>query len=188
MDLYRVLADVRAQYAIPILLVTHDRDEAFRLGERMSVYRQGRIVQSGAAEQIFACPADRGVAAALGYSNVFEAVVERLDPAGGTSRVRAGNVVLTLPYLPGRLLGDHVALCIPPHRVKIGSGENQLDAEVCGESRLPSTVRLTLRAGGLGEVECEISRDAYDGLHLSPSRNVTLALPRAAIHVFQEVQ
>ncbi len=188
MDLYWVLREVRAQYRIPILLVTHDRDESFRLGERLVIYRAGRIVQEGPAEEVFAAPRDRGVAQLLGYGNVFPAVIERLDPAAspaGISRLRAGNLALTLDYLPGLLLGDRVEFCVPPHRVRIGpANENQFEAEYTGEARLPSTVRLFFRAAGLGKLECEVSRDNYDSLNIPSSRRLTLSLPRGAIHVF----
>jgi len=181
MDLYRVLQDVRAQYQIPILLVTHDRDEAYRLGERMAVYRAGRIVQTGAAAEIFAAPKDPGVAQLLGYGNIFKGVIARLDPAAGTSLLRAGSLALTLDYLPGRLLGDRVEFCVPPHRVQLGPGENQIEADVVGESPQLSNVRLTLRADGLGEFECEVDQ-------VPTSRNVIVSLPRAVIHVFEKGQ
>jgi ABC-type Fe3+/spermidine/putrescine transport system ATPase subunit len=193
-----VLREVRAQYRIPILLVTHDRDESFRLGERLVIYRAGRIVQQGSAEEVFAAPRDPGVAQLLGYGNVFPAVIERLDPAAGVSRLRAGHLALTLDYLPGRLLGDRVEFCVPPHRVRIGpareskalaldvANENQFEAEYTGEARLPSTVRLFFRADGLGELECEVSRDSYDSLSIPSSRRLTLSLPRSAVHVFEK--
>jgi ABC-type sulfate/molybdate transport systems ATPase subunit len=186
-DLYAVLREVRAQYRIPILLVTHDRDESFRLGERLVIYRAGRIVQQGPAEEVFAAPGDPGVAQLLGYGNICTAVIERLDPTAGVSRLRAGDLALTLDYLPGRLLGDRVEFCIPPHRVRIGpASENQFEAEFTGEARLPSTVRLFFRAAGLGELECEVSRDSYDSLSIPASRKLALSLPRNAVHVFEK--
>ena len=183
-DLYATLREVRAQYPIPILMVTHDRDESFRLGERLVIYRAGKIVQQGASEEVFAAPRDAAVARLLGYGNVFPAVIERLDPGAGSSVLRAGDLPLTLDYLPGRLLGDHVEFCVPPHRVRIGpANENQFEAEFISEARLPSTVRLFFRTP-FGELECEVSRDRYDSLSISASRRLTLSLPRSGVHVF----
>lgn len=176
-DFYRVLDEVRERHRIPILLVTHDRDEAWRLGERITVYRAGQIVQSGTAAEIFDTPRDAGVARLLGYGNIFEGVVEALDPAAGSSRLRTGNLALALDYLPGRLLGDRVTFCVPPHRIVLGMGENQVEADVVSESQQLSNVRLTLRADGLGDFDCETS------VRPSGSR-VTVSMPRAAIHVF----
>ena len=185
-DLYRVLAEVRARYQIPILLVTHDRDEGFRMGDRLVVYSAGHIVQEGPPEAVFAAPRDRSVARLLGYGNIFEGIVEHLDPAAGTSRIRAGKIALTLDYLPGRLLGDRVEFCIAAHRVKLGAGENAIDAEFIGESRSPSSARLLFRAGagGLDEIECEFPLDAREALHFTPGHRLKLAFPRASLHVF----
>ncbi|AXK39746.1 quaternary amine ABC transporter ATP-binding protein [Crenobacter cavernae] len=41
-----------------IVFVTHDLDEALRLGERIAILRDGRLVQDGEARQIIEAPAD----------------------------------------------------------------------------------------------------------------------------------
>src|SRR6185312_16063205 len=46
-ELYSLLCEVRLDFQIPILLVTHDLDECFELAEEMLILRDGRIVQSG---------------------------------------------------------------------------------------------------------------------------------------------
>src|SRR5262249_9577185 len=46
-ELYDTLRQVRADFKTPILLVTHDLDECFELGEEMLVLSEGRLVQSG---------------------------------------------------------------------------------------------------------------------------------------------
>ncbi len=186
-DLYWILGRVLEEYRIPILLVTHDRDESFRLGERLVIYRGGKIVQQGSAEAIFAAPRDAAVARLLGYGNVFPATIEHLDPGAGISRLRAGHVTLAVDYLPGRLRNDRVEFCIPPHAVRIGpAAENQVIADLVSEARLPSSVRLTFHIADLGDLDCEVSREKYAELGLSSSRRAALALPRAAIHVFEK--
>ncbi len=45
-----------------IFFVTHDLDEAMRLGDRMAVMRNGEIVQIGRPPEVFANPADDYVA------------------------------------------------------------------------------------------------------------------------------
>ncbi|MFB6290770.1 MAG: betaine/proline/choline family ABC transporter ATP-binding protein [Candidatus Bipolaricaulia bacterium] len=41
-----------------ILFVTHDLDEAMRVGNRMAIMNEGRVVQTGEAEEIFSNPAN----------------------------------------------------------------------------------------------------------------------------------
>jgi ABC-type sulfate/molybdate transport systems ATPase subunit len=47
-SLYQVLRQVRSEFNVPILLVTHDLDECFTLGDEMLVLREGRIVRDEA--------------------------------------------------------------------------------------------------------------------------------------------
>lgn len=52
-----------------IVFVTHDLDEAMRLGDRIAIMRDGEVVQVGTSEEILARPADDYVAAFLSGVN-----------------------------------------------------------------------------------------------------------------------
>ncbi|MDL2345022.1 ABC transporter ATP-binding protein, partial [Deinococcus sp. MIMF12] len=72
----RLRSDLRALFAqvgAGVLLVTHDQREALALAERVAVMRAGRLVQVGAAAEVFARPATAWVAAFLGHANVLPA-------------------------------------------------------------------------------------------------------------------
>ena len=56
------LLALQARVRKTILFVSHDLDEALRLGDRISIMRQGRIVQTGEAKDIVLRPADDYVA------------------------------------------------------------------------------------------------------------------------------
>ena len=56
------LLALQARVRKTILFVSHDLDEALRLGDRISIMRHGRIVQTGAAQDIVLRPADDYVA------------------------------------------------------------------------------------------------------------------------------
>ena len=51
-----------------MLLVTHDLEEAFELGDRMLVYRRGRIVQQGPPREVYERPASASGGQLLGLS------------------------------------------------------------------------------------------------------------------------
>ena len=53
---------IQQEYQKTIFFVTHDLDEAMRLGDRMAVMRNGEIVQIGRPAEVFARPADDYVA------------------------------------------------------------------------------------------------------------------------------
>ncbi|MGM0739356.1 MAG: quaternary amine ABC transporter ATP-binding protein [Bacteroidota bacterium] len=52
------LLELQSRLKKTILFVTHDLDEAFRLGDRIAIMKDGRIVQIGTAEEIISRPAD----------------------------------------------------------------------------------------------------------------------------------
>ena len=56
------LLALQARVKKTILFVSHDLDEALRLGDRISIMRHGRIVQTGSAQDIVLRPADDYVA------------------------------------------------------------------------------------------------------------------------------
>ncbi len=56
------LLEIQSKVRKTILFVTHDIDEALRLGDRVAIMRDGRIVQVGTPAQIVAQPADAYVA------------------------------------------------------------------------------------------------------------------------------
>jgi ABC-type Fe3+/spermidine/putrescine transport system ATPase subunit len=57
---------------ITFLLVTHDREEALALSDRLAVMNQGHIEQVGSPAEVFERPATEFVARFTGASNVFE--------------------------------------------------------------------------------------------------------------------
>ncbi|WP_063775237.1 ABC transporter ATP-binding protein [Streptacidiphilus anmyonensis] len=67
------------------VLVTHDVDEALAFADVVAVMRDGRIVQSGAPDDLFHHPADAHVARALGEANLLPATLadgKALTPLG----------------------------------------------------------------------------------------------------------
>lgn len=75
-----------------IIFVTHDLDEAFRLGDRIAIMKDGKIVQVGTAEQIISKPADDYVkafvedmdrSAVLTAESILQPLKEQAFPSDG---------------------------------------------------------------------------------------------------------
>ena len=69
----RLQEDLRALFerlSLTVVHVTHDVGEAFALGDRVGVLREGRLAQVAAPDELWSHPADEGVARFLGMRNV----------------------------------------------------------------------------------------------------------------------
>jgi len=63
------LAEILRALDVTVVLVTHDREEAFSLADRIAVMRAGTIVQAGSPEELYAAPVDRWTAEFVGAGN-----------------------------------------------------------------------------------------------------------------------
>jgi iron(III) transport system ATP-binding protein len=101
-------AIVRAAH-VTVVLVTHDREEAFSLADRIAVMRDGRIVQTGSPEELYLNPVDRWTAEFVGAGNFLTGHVrgEAVDTALGRFPLVAS---------PPR---DEVEVLIRPEQVRL---------------------------------------------------------------------
>ncbi len=78
--LYQLLADLRRDLAIPIVLVTHDLNEARLLADSLVVMDAGQVLQQGAPERVHRAPRNARVADLVGLPNRYPG--QWLGPAG----------------------------------------------------------------------------------------------------------
>jgi molybdate transport system ATP-binding protein len=163
-ELYSLLRQIRTDFQIPVLLVTHDLEECFELAEEMLIIRDGRIVQSGPPRKILEQPASVEVARLLGIANLFEAEITALDPGRNTSRLRFQDREITGTYYPGHLLGDRVWLCARAEELRVARHNgsrpelNQLPAKLLLVSEKPQSVRLEFS----GDISVELPRQEFE--------------------------
>lgn len=87
-DMQELLIKLQAELRRTVVFVTHDLNEAMRLGDRIMIMRQGEVVQLGTATEILESPADD-------YVREFISDVDR-------SRVLTAGVVMQPPIAVGR--------------------------------------------------------------------------------------
>jgi iron(III) transport system ATP-binding protein len=80
------VADIIRPLGTTVVLVTHDREEAFSLGDRIALMRAGAVVQEGTPEELYFAPVSRWAAEFVGAANL---VAGRLD--GGLVRTVVGS-------------------------------------------------------------------------------------------------
>jgi glycine betaine/proline transport system ATP-binding protein len=57
-DMQTVLLDLQKELKKTVVFITHDLDEALRLGDKIAILRDGKVVQQGTGQQIVLQPAD----------------------------------------------------------------------------------------------------------------------------------
>jgi molybdopterin-binding protein len=151
--LRRELRELHQREGITTLQVTHDFDEALRLGDVVAVLAEGRVVQSGTPEQVFRYPNSAFVARFVGSGNVIAGVVERTgqDGSGGPFRGRFRGEHLTLDVVAERegpihavIRPEDIVLSLTPHP---DSARNHMEGLVTRLERLGPITQVHLDVG-----------------------------------------
>ncbi len=85
---------------IPVLYVTHSRDEVFILGEKLLVLERGKVIAEGTPHEVLSAPRGETVAQLAGFENIFDAEVMSIHEDRGTMICRTGSYQETVSY-PG---------------------------------------------------------------------------------------
>lgn len=108
---------IAKQMHITTVLVTHDRDEAFALAERVGVLKDGHLLQLGSREEVFLRPKTDSVAEIVGIENRLAGVVEGSD--GDCSVIALNGARI---YAIGEFKTEtKVVVCIRSEEVSLGS-------------------------------------------------------------------
>jgi len=80
------LIELQQKLKRTIIFVSHDLDEAFKLGDRIAIMEGGRIVQSGTPREIFSNPSNEYVADFVAHMNPLGVLCARdvMEPTGST--------------------------------------------------------------------------------------------------------
>jgi len=154
------LHDLLRGLGIPVLLVTHDFEDAAALADRVGVIVDGELRQLGAPGQLVAEPSDPFVASFTG-ANLLNGYGER---AAGVTRVRLldGTVVTTADDAQGDVVlavypWDITVSTVPPN----DSAMNLINAPIRGITELGNRIRVSI-----GPVSAEITADSLRRLGL----------------------
>jgi glycine betaine/proline transport system ATP-binding protein len=87
------LLALQARVKKTILFVSHDLDEALRLGDRISILQNGRIIQTGTAEDIVLAPADDYVAEFVRHMNPLDVLTGSMIMCERANLAQEGNTL-----------------------------------------------------------------------------------------------
>ncbi|MGH9498231.1 MAG: molybdenum ABC transporter ATP-binding protein [Terriglobales bacterium] len=188
----KMIDDLRAwnqAHGIPILYVTHSREEVFALGERALVLENGKIVAQGTPHEVMTAPRLESVAQLAGFENVFDAAVTAVLEFRGTMRCRiTGSAVeLETPLVRvksgaslrvGIRAGDILLATVQPQGL---SARNVLPGRVLSLEDRDMIVVARVDCGV--EMTVHLTLAARDVLELRPGREVWLVVKTHSCHL-----
>ena len=111
------LAALTRTLHIPMVLVTHDLDEAAMLAHRLCVVHAGRSLQAGVTEAVMKHPVSAQVARLLDAPNLFQGKILEHQPERGRTYLAWGKQILEIALHPEFSPGSRVYWLIPPGSV-----------------------------------------------------------------------
>ena len=194
----RILDDLRCwneEHSIPILYVTHGREEVLALGERVLVMDAGRIIAQGSPHEVLSVPLQETVAQLAGFENIFDATVESVREDRGTMMCRlssgdtSSSVLLETPLIRARVglrlrigirAGDILLAIAKPEGL---SARNVIAGSVVSIERCDMIVLARVDCGV--EMNVHLTLAARDALQLIVGREVWLVIKTHSCHLMQ---
>ena len=192
--LYTELAELRRELDMPVLLVTHDLDEAVMLADRMTILHRGRTLQSGPPLEVISRPQNATVARLVGLKNIFQG--EIAEHRGETTLIRWRDRLVEARLQPEFPPGTQVAWVVPSAAVRlhllahpirsqnqnpvggvvasmVTLGDNMLvTLHIDGDAALPLTFSLPIHVAhrnGVAQRKTVKASLLTEGIHLMPA-------------------
>jgi molybdate transport system ATP-binding protein len=195
----KILDDLRRwneTLRIPILYVTHSRDEVAVLGERVLVIENGRIIAEGTPHEVLEAPRLETVAQLAGFENIFDAKIESVHEDRGTMVCRLmsdgnqGTVFLETPLVRadaayrlrvGIRAGDILLAIVKPEGI---SARNVIPGRIVSIERRDMIISARVDCGV--EFYVHLTLAARDALNLTEGREVWLVIKTHSCHLMKK--
>jgi len=202
----RIADDLRSciqHMQIPVLYVTHSRDEVFMLGDNLLVLERGRVIAQGTPHAVLSAPKSETVAQLAGFENIFDGVVTSIHEERGTMTCRVGGsqagkmyeeaggngVELETPLIRS-MPGDQLRIGISAGDVLLStaapaglSARNVLAGRLISSAQRDAIIVAVVDCGI--KVAAHLTLGARDSLGLVPGSAVWVIVKTHSCHLFQ---
>ncbi len=190
----KIIEDLRAwneAHRVPILYVTHSRDEVFALGERVLMLEKGRIVADGVPHRVLMAPRQETIASLAGLENIFDARVISVHEDRGTMtcRLNGSPVELETPLVKAEV-GSALRIGIQAGDVLLATSHPD---GISARNIVPGTM-VSLKQRDvmvIGKVDCGVEVEVHltlaarDALHLQSGQPVWLIVKTHSCHLMR---
>jgi molybdate transport system ATP-binding protein len=191
-DLKRINREMR----LPILYVTHNRDEAISLGDRVIVFEQGLVVAQGLPIEVFGAPVTTSVARLTGTENIFSGRVAGKSEAAGTMTLEVsdgrGTCRVEVPF-GNQAQGEHLTIAVPSGDILLATEEpvatslrNRLRGRISAIEDKANRTLVSVHSGVTWNAS--VTRQAVQELGLTEGQDVWLAFKTHSCHLLDQIQ
>lgn len=191
--LHRELNELRRSLSIPMILVTHDLDEAAMLADRLCLLHKGVTLQSGTPSDVVSHPASATVARLMDQQNLFAGICIGHSRHKQQTLLRWRGLTLEARFQPDYAPGQRVCWMIPSSSILLHRRNRQSKGD--RENPLSGIIIEYMVLGEHASVRVEIDKQAQIAITMSvpvhvASRNelaygqqVTISLLAEGIHL-----
>lgn len=170
-EMRELIARLHAEQGITTLLVTHDRQEAMTLAERIAFLSDGRLQQYGTAPELYERPTTVAVAQFFGMINLFPASITSGIAETALGPLRLADAVCDRSDSMIGIRPEHIAIC---------AGENAVTGRVTSRTYLGQHQRVTLY---ISHSDTEVTMLAPAEMPIASGQEITVSLPAERLRV-----
>jgi molybdopterin-binding protein len=187
-DLQRVLKMVKTT----TVFVTHDRNEAFRLANRVGILIDGRIIQLAPSDEVFSQPNSEKAADVVGFENRIPGVVQSI--ADGIAVIRFYDEIAVARARREFRPGTRIIMCIRAEDVCLIRCEEKRDSsldlnrfrgKIANVSAGVIQYRVAVNNGKIA-MKAAISRSQAQDLDVREGGQVVAAFEASAVHLVKD--
>ena len=175
---------------VPVLLVTHDREEALALADSIQVIDEGRRLTQGNPLDVLGQPGQERVASLVGVENLFSLTIESRNPKNGTMVCVGSGLRIEVPLdatmpnvgaagrpEPSAEASDLVTvgirasdIILSTQDIQNSTARNRLHGKVTRVELVPPGYQITLNCGQ--DLHCQITGPALEELNIRPGMDL----------------
>jgi molybdate transport system ATP-binding protein len=194
MKLREKIRQIQKELGIPVLFITHNHVEAFTIADKVVIFHEGRVLQTGTPEDVFYQPKNKHVAELVGVTNIFEdALVMEKDNENNTCVLQSGELRVRVENNKLKS-GDRTSWGIRPENVRILPIEDN-EAHTTDENTFKAIVKSIVNKGSSKVIAfelcshqnilmAEMGNQMFENIDLSIGNSCLARMERKKIVVF----
>ncbi len=177
---------VLRETSVTTVMVTHERNEALVLADRVAVLTDGSIRQIGTPEEVFGSPVDETVAKFVEAGNILHGVVSKQDNGLVSIDIEGQQLQAVSDLAVGSkvtiyLHYEDITIALPSAERVSSSARNQLSGKIVRTFPFVSQIKVTLDCGfNLASV---ITRRSWEELGLKIGQEIVASFKASSVHL-----